>query len=727
MTRIFLAGLESRSLFDRLKKNTEVTHEPPAMLISYLTAWKSKRKRRLRSELLEYYKETFPDAKILIDSGAFSFHVNTITPGTDPEEYFQDYLEWCKQNRDLFHRCVELDLDDIVGESTVHAWRGEMRAEGIHPIYCWGPARGKKGWMEACDDPAIDYMAVGGGWASDPRAANMVRRAQSRGKKVHGMGFTETIHGLHRMQYYSVDSTSFLKGQKFGTLFLFFHKRLLQLDTDPAEREQVRSKYRKYFQSLGLDADAIIAGDYKEVTRCNALAWTLLGQEWSRRLARKHAPLRATDWPQWALAARAEVGTEVLDSHGNRIRREAETLPLSDRDLARELEGYALDESTGSIVYRGPKLIAPTDADCYLQHTPEGTEVVMKKLPWMKSNGAPKKPTIEVPKKPTTSRPTPIPVSTTTSGASKDEQFRKYGMLKEERAPYLVPPATVINGAPRGPRAEGRKEPIPVEPPPLPVMPDKSTAAIVNGAGMNEAVKNGAPNEEPQTPYGSVAPAVPVGAVVGGANEAQVVQEDAQAHSLLETGERREAGPYEGQSGLTPAEAPGQEKGLELAIRPVRGTVLTEVAPLRCRGCAKQGECPLFYDAEEAGLDLTDPQNDRVDLCRLDGFFAAELIKDRGGLEGARLEVINAQYQRLRRALAFEQMDGGMIDRQVSAEMASFLESVSGILRETSSRGGPPVMAPAGNVSILQILIGKHSPQTVIDVENTVRKYDPLG
>ena len=695
MTRIYLAGLESRSLFDRLKKNAEVTKEPPCMLISYLaTAWKSRKRKRERSELLEYYKGTFPDARILIDSGAFSFHVNTMPAGTDPEAYFQDYLEWCKRNRDLFHRCVELDLDDIVGEATVHAWRGEMRAEGIDPVYCWGPARGRKGWLEACDDPAIDYMAVGGGWASDPRAANMVRRAQARGKKVHGMGFTETIHGLHRMQYYSVDSTSFLKGQKFGTLFLFLHRRLLQLDTDPAERERVRSRYRRYFESLGLDADAIIGGDYKEVTRNNALAWTLLGQEWSRRLGRKHAPLRATDWPQWALARRAEVEPERIETHGNRVLREVETSTRAERELAGEMEGFSVEEETGEVVYRGPKKFVPLDVECYLRNTQEGTEVVMKKLPWMTSNGGAKKPT-EIKKKTigeTVRMVAGPPVPVTTS----------------------APQNTPVKTAAPYKQKEGMKE--------------SGTAA---GVDRERGTTKTAPQELVENPL-EVVESPPKGLenrpqLRDVENTPQAVENTPQAHSLPGGGDRREAGPQKGLVGPTPGEAPGQEKSLGVAIRPVRGTVLSEVSPLRCRGCAKQGECPLFYDAEAEGIDLTDPQNDRVDLCRLDAFFAAELIQDRGGLEHARYEMLNAAYQRLRRGLAFEQMDGGMLDRQVSAEMASFLEQISSVLRETQARtGGVPVLQ-GGNVSIFQVLLQRHAPAPIIEVENTARKYDPLG
>lgn len=120
----------------------------------------------------------------------------------------------------------------------------------------------------------------------------------------------------------------------------------------------------------------------------------------------------------------------------------------------------------------------------------------------------------------------------------------------------------------------------------------------------------------------------------------------------------------------------GPEGELSPALE-VRGNLLSSVAPLRCRDCAKQATCPLWYDMESEGLDPEDPANDAVDLCRLDKIIADQLvISDRDTAMYVLYEALNVKWQRVRRMIAFENMDGGMPDKAVSAELNEIISQI---------------------------------------------------
>lgn len=125
-----------------------------------------------------------------------------------------------------------------------------------------------------------------------------------------------------------------------------------------------------------------------------------------------------------------------------------------------------------------------------------------------------------------------------------------------------------------------------------------------------------------------------------------------------------------------PGDGSGGEGELSPALE-IRGDLLNDVAPLRCRDCAKQATCPLYYDMEAEGLDSDDPANDNVDLCRLDKIIASQLvINDRNSAMAVLYEAINVKWQRVRRMIAFENMDGGMPDKAVSAELNEIISQI---------------------------------------------------
>lgn len=194
-------------------------------LESYLSA---------KQKTMEYgrYKD------FILDSGLFTYLNGKDAAKIDWEKYATEYAEFVRNNN--IKNYVELDADKIIGLDNVERLRQILEKKvGYKSMPVWHMNRGYDKWLEIVRD--YDYVCFGA-FLTDGLKENkyhMVKRfiqdAEKNSCKVHGLGFT-SMKWLKKLHFYSVDSSSWSTGNRFGTVFLFNGKELTTIKKEENKR-----------------------------------------------------------------------------------------------------------------------------------------------------------------------------------------------------------------------------------------------------------------------------------------------------------------------------------------------------------------------------------------------------------------------------------------------------------------------------------------------------------
>lgn len=224
-------------------------------------------------------KREYPGVQWFLDSGAFTYATFAATgnrkiPPVD--KYVQLYMDYVADAGEGFSRVTELDLDGIetldIPYEQVQEWLEEMLVRFPHlPVmptfHGW---RGEAEWDRYCNDPRIKCMAIGRGTNNLGLQRRLVMKAMAKGKPVHGFAMTKFKSTLQLVPYDSVDSTSWVMGQKYGLTYIFFANQWKVLTGD---QKAQRRRFRQYFTSIGVDYHKIEADDLDELRKANVIAW----------------------------------------------------------------------------------------------------------------------------------------------------------------------------------------------------------------------------------------------------------------------------------------------------------------------------------------------------------------------------------------------------------------------------------------------------------------------
>jgi len=174
--------------------------------------------------LSEFEKKIiFKYKNFLLDSGAFTYLNKSKGQKVDWSQYVINYGKFVKEyNVKLF---FELDIDPIVGLKEVERLRDLLEKTSERKcIPVWHKSRGLDYWKQMCKD--YDYVAIGGIVTQEIKRSEydvfypLLKIAKENNCKVHGLGFTN-LKGMVKYKFYSVDSTAWLSGNKFGAVYLF--------------------------------------------------------------------------------------------------------------------------------------------------------------------------------------------------------------------------------------------------------------------------------------------------------------------------------------------------------------------------------------------------------------------------------------------------------------------------------------------------------------------------
>lgn len=164
----------------------------------------------------------------LLDSGAFTF-MNGCKGEVDFNAYLDKYIKFINQNNIRYF--FELDIDSVVGYEAVKQMRKRLEQETQKKcIPVWHKSRGLKEWELMCRE--YDYVAIGGIVTKEIDKQDykyfkpLLDIANKYNCKVHGLGFT-SVAELPKYKFYSVDSTTWKSGGRYGQIHIFRKDRII--------------------------------------------------------------------------------------------------------------------------------------------------------------------------------------------------------------------------------------------------------------------------------------------------------------------------------------------------------------------------------------------------------------------------------------------------------------------------------------------------------------------
>jgi hypothetical protein len=246
------------------------------VLVSY--HYIRKRKQVYDEEFLPLMKEK--DGLFMTDSGAFSLLMGkTKDEYYTPEfwtPYLEEYVQWLWDHKDHIYNAANLDLDIYVGRDQVDKWNDEYfkpLEEFMNVIYVT-----HKDWKREYGDPTglkrfKEYLKihnyVGVNAAMKDQSAQIAALSRAAKKRVHGFAWT-SIPLLRSHPVTTVDSSTWLGAQKFGSTYIYDGKNLRTFDF----KNKFRRKKKK-FEAIarGLDWSKIEGDEDTEMARFNLMGW----------------------------------------------------------------------------------------------------------------------------------------------------------------------------------------------------------------------------------------------------------------------------------------------------------------------------------------------------------------------------------------------------------------------------------------------------------------------
>lgn len=262
--KFLFAGCESPSIREGLYRIGA-----QRILVSYYYLRKQLAKRSVQEIAEDFGRFEF----VFLDSGGFTFRVmRDKGEGLDMSvrQYADEFYDEIRRFKGIFAGIAEVDVDEL-GTEYMEQKKEEALAEGIPIVPVIQPPRLEPyielGWFEK-----YPYLAVGSAALGNKHIGflnHVYREAKAANVLVHGLGATKA-EILAKSEFYSVDSTTWLNGSKYGSTQMFQNGRLRHYDYT---QKDVRKRYRKRYEENGLIWEDIEAEKCEEVDLANALAW----------------------------------------------------------------------------------------------------------------------------------------------------------------------------------------------------------------------------------------------------------------------------------------------------------------------------------------------------------------------------------------------------------------------------------------------------------------------
>ena len=230
--KLMLAGID----IGQWENIRDLAHYCKYMLSSYFYLRENK-----HADVFQLILQRNSEDNFLLDSGAFTLMTSKKNLKQDNlDAYVDDYIAFIKKYK--IKRYIEMDLDVVIGYDEVLKLRKYIEDEvGYQSVPVWHMSRGTEEYKKMVDE--YDYIAIGGLVEHVPQSAyplikELVRYANIKGTKVHGLGFTKK--DAHEYGFYSVDSSSWTAGRRFGTAVKFRNNKIQAIK----KPENTRANYK---------------------------------------------------------------------------------------------------------------------------------------------------------------------------------------------------------------------------------------------------------------------------------------------------------------------------------------------------------------------------------------------------------------------------------------------------------------------------------------------------
>lgn len=184
---------------------------------------------------------------LLLDSGAFSFMMNSNIKEADWDRYIEEYAAFI--NRYGIEKFLELDIESVVGMQEVERLRTKLETlTGRKCIPVWHVGRGIEYFRTMCRD--YEYVAFGGlmsdGYSRKQLEKTFpwfIKTAHDNNAKIHALGWTPTDCDMFRKYPFdSCDSTAWVCGNQFGTVYRFDYSTGVMQKYQKKQGQRVRHK-----------------------------------------------------------------------------------------------------------------------------------------------------------------------------------------------------------------------------------------------------------------------------------------------------------------------------------------------------------------------------------------------------------------------------------------------------------------------------------------------------
>lgn len=230
-------------------------------------------------------EEMFEDFEtVVIDSGAFTMGAGhgkgsvIDLPLAQHEEYLERYLAFLYKHAGRFYWAANYDLDTMLGHNLILDWNLKFenleKSTGQRVCYVTHDRSQQYPNMKRYFD-RYDFIGLSG---DHKQRKNFVgyfgqayKLAMDYGKLCHGFALTSFVSGIVRnYPMFSVDSTTYLGGIKFGSTYNFNGAYFETWDYNQKYR---RKTTRNKCDTLGIDFDLFVGDDNQAVLEWNIAAW----------------------------------------------------------------------------------------------------------------------------------------------------------------------------------------------------------------------------------------------------------------------------------------------------------------------------------------------------------------------------------------------------------------------------------------------------------------------
>jgi len=196
----------------------------------------------------------------LLDSGAFSMFGGA---KVNLKEYVNKYIDFINKY-DVKH-FFELDIYQLIGNAETEEIREYIEIKtNKNTIPVFHIFLGIDYFKNLCDK--YNYIAISASgkfyskWTRKhpEKLYKLLQYAKTKKVRIHGLGYTS--NKMAEMPFYSVDSTSWLSGNRFGAVYSFKNKTMLKYDKPKGKRVKTHEtnkhnffewvKYGKYLNTI---------------------------------------------------------------------------------------------------------------------------------------------------------------------------------------------------------------------------------------------------------------------------------------------------------------------------------------------------------------------------------------------------------------------------------------------------------------------------------------------